>query len=68
MAVRLGQANNITKERLASYDRPITSEPKFSKEQSKQLRQDLAEYLQTLKVCPYATGVQALQSPAMYWD
>lgn len=44
------QANNITRERLEGYDRPIKSEPKFTKEQAKQLREDLFDYLQTLKV------------------
>jgi hypothetical protein len=44
------QAEGITKQRLASYDRPIVSEPKFVKDQTKQLRQDLTDYLQTLKV------------------
>lgn len=44
------QAEGITKLRLASYDRPIVSEPHFSKDQTNQLRKDLVDYLQTLKV------------------
>ena len=48
------QAANISKERLASFDRPIKSEPKFSKQQCPGLKKDLAAYLQTLKAscCP----------------
>ena len=43
------QAANITKERLASFDRPITSEPCFKPDQQQGLLQDLTNYLQTLK-------------------
>jgi len=46
------QAANITKERLAGFDRPILSEPKFSKEQCVGLKRDLTAYLQTLKASP----------------
>jgi alpha-glucan,water dikinase len=51
------QAEGITKQRLASYDRPIVSEPKFDKDQTKQLRQDLTDYLQTLKVSLHSMAV-----------
>lgn len=43
------QAANITKERLAGFDRPIVSEPKFSQAQCPGLKRDLAAYLHTLK-------------------
>lgn len=43
------QAANISKERLAGFDRPIVSEPKFSEAQSSGLKRDLTAYLQTLK-------------------
>ena len=43
------QAANITKERLASFDRPIKSEPAFKPEQRQGLLTDLSNYLQTLK-------------------
>ncbi len=43
------QAADITKERLASFDRPIVSEPKFSEGQCPGLKRDLTAYLQTLK-------------------
>ena len=48
------QAANISKERLASFDRPIRSEPQFSKQQCAGLKRDLIAYLQTLKAwhCP----------------
>ncbi len=45
------QAANISKERLASFDRSIKSEPKFSKEQCPGLKRDLIAYLHTLKAC-----------------
>jgi hypothetical protein len=44
------QASNITKRRLASFDRPIVSEPRFTAEQAPGLIRDLSEYLLTLKV------------------
>lgn len=44
------QAQGVTRERLASYDRPIRDEPDFSAAQAPGLRRDLAEYLKTLKV------------------
>lgn len=43
------QAANITKERLAGFDRPIVSEPSFSREQCPGLKRDLTAYLHTLK-------------------
>ncbi|KAK9830544.1 hypothetical protein WJX72_012386 [[Myrmecia] bisecta] len=43
------QAANISKERLASFDRAIRSEPSFKKEQIPGLTRDLTAYLQTLK-------------------
>lgn len=43
------QAANISKERLASLDRPIKSEPAFKQEQCPGLKKDLTAYLQTLK-------------------
>ena len=46
----LVQAANITKERLASFDRPIKSEPAFKPDQREGLLTDLSNYLQTLKV------------------
>ena len=46
----LVQAANITKERLASFDRPIKSEPVFKPDQREGLLADLINYLQTLKV------------------
>ena len=44
------QAANITKERLASYDRAIRSEPSFQPSQQQGLLTDLTNYLQTLMV------------------
>lgn len=44
------QAANITRQRLASFDRPIVSEPSFKEEQRAGLLQDLGAYLTTLKV------------------
>jgi hypothetical protein len=44
------QAQGVTRERLASYDRPIRDEPSFSATQAPGLRRDLAEYLKILKV------------------
>uniref|UniRef100_A0A7S2LBW9 Alpha-glucan water dikinase phosphohistidine-like domain-containing protein n=1 Tax=Zooxanthella nutricula TaxID=1333877 RepID=A0A7S2LBW9_9DINO len=41
--------DRVTKERLASYDRKITSEPHFRKDQCPGLTNDLREYLKTLK-------------------
>lgn len=43
-------ANGITKQRLASYDRPITSEPYFTYGSKTGLIHDLTSYLRTLKV------------------
>ncbi|KAF3776216.1 Alpha-glucan water dikinase 2 [Nymphaea thermarum] len=42
-------ANGITKQRLASYDRPITSEPYFTSSSKDGLVRDLTSYLKTLK-------------------
>ena len=44
------QAANISKARLASFDRAIRSEPNFKPEQCQGLKKDLANYLLTLKV------------------
>ena len=49
------QAANITKERLASFDRPIRSEPSFKPEQKEGLLRDLTNYLQTLKAKQHNT-------------
>lgn len=48
-SIKVMQAANITKERLASFDRPIKSEPAFRPEQRQGLLTDLSNYLQTLK-------------------
>ncbi|KAG2439142.1 hypothetical protein HXX76_004509 [Chlamydomonas incerta] len=42
-------AAGITAQRLASFDRAITSEPRFSGQQAAGLQRDLAAYLQTLQ-------------------
>ncbi|GIL62435.1 hypothetical protein Vafri_16667 [Volvox africanus] len=39
----------ITAQRLASFDRPITSEPRFSGQQAAGLQKDLTTYMQTLQ-------------------
>lgn len=44
-------ANGLTKEKLASYDRPIVSEPHFRTDAKEGLIRDLTAYLRTLKVC-----------------
>ncbi|ESQ54882.1 hypothetical protein EUTSA_v10024230mg [Eutrema salsugineum] len=44
------KANGLTKERLASYDRPILSEPRFRSDAKEGLIRDLTMYLKTLKV------------------
>ena len=44
------QAGNVSKERMAGYDRAIRSEPKFEKSQQAGLIKDLSAYLQTLQV------------------
>ncbi|XP_042987360.1 alpha-glucan water dikinase 2 isoform X2 [Carya illinoinensis] len=41
--------NGLTKEKLASYDRPIVSEPRFRTEAKEGLIRDLTAYLRTLK-------------------
>ena len=43
----------LTKSVLASYDRPILSEPKFSPDTKEGLIRDLTSYLKTLKVCAF---------------
>ncbi|CAB79355.1 putative protein [Arabidopsis thaliana] len=43
------QTNGLTKERLASYDRPIVSEPRFRSDSKEGLIRDLTMYLKTLK-------------------
>eukprot|EP01025_Chloroclados_australasicus_P003350 TRINITY_DN10784_c0_g2_i3.p1 TRINITY_DN10784_c0_g2~~TRINITY_DN10784_c0_g2_i3.p1 ORF type:complete len:542 (-),score=74.84 TRINITY_DN10784_c0_g2_i3:69-1694(-) len=58
-------AENVTKERLASFDRPIVSEPKFSKDQCQGLERDLEAYLHTLEAVHgakdlYSATVQVL--------
>ncbi|KAJ9187005.1 hypothetical protein P3X46_002505 [Hevea brasiliensis] len=42
-------ANGLTKEKLASYDRPIVSEPHFNTHAKEGLIRDLTMYLKTLK-------------------
>lgn len=44
------KTNGLTKERLASYDRPIVSEPRFRSDAKEGLIRDLTMYLKTLKV------------------
>eukprot|EP01018_Ginkgo_biloba_P037276 Gb_00440 [translate_table: standard] len=44
------KANGVTRERLASYDRPIVSEPHFRSGQKDGLIRDLTAYMITLKV------------------
>ena len=58
----LCQAANITRERLASFDRPIKSEPAFRPEQQAGLLADLTNYLQTLTVRALLPAL-ALQLP-----
>lgn len=55
----LVQAANITKERLASFDRPIKSEPAFKPDQRDGLLADLSNYLQTLKVSCFSSSSPA---------
>lgn len=43
------KANGLTRERLASYDRPIVSEPHFRADTKGGLIRDLTSYLKTLK-------------------
>ena len=57
--VLIYQAANISKERLASFDRPIVSEPAFKPEQSPQLVKDLQSYLVTLKAVHSGADLQA---------
>eukprot|EP00252_Welwitschia_mirabilis_P003710 TRINITY_DN1376_c0_g2_i2.p1 TRINITY_DN1376_c0_g2~~TRINITY_DN1376_c0_g2_i2.p1 ORF type:complete len:1219 (-),score=310.92 TRINITY_DN1376_c0_g2_i2:176-3832(-) len=42
-------SNGVTKERLASYDRKIVSEPNFRRDQKEGLIRDLTAYIRTLK-------------------
>ncbi|GBG63702.1 hypothetical protein CBR_g39013 [Chara braunii] len=42
-------SNGVTRERLASFDRPIVSEPRFSRDQANGLVRDLSSYMKTLK-------------------
>uniref|UniRef100_A0A0C9S6E6 TSA: Wollemia nobilis Ref_Wollemi_Transcript_11183_4962 transcribed RNA sequence n=2 Tax=Wollemia nobilis TaxID=56998 RepID=A0A0C9S6E6_9CONI len=42
-------SNGVTKERLASYDRKICSEPRFRHDQKEGLIRDLTAYMRTLK-------------------
>ncbi|KAJ4701488.1 Alpha-glucan water dikinase [Melia azedarach] len=42
-------AHGLTKQKLASYDRPIVSEPRFSTDAKEGLIRDLTMYLKTLK-------------------
>lgn len=46
------QEAGIDAERLASYDRAIRSEPRFTAEQAPELLRDLSAYLVTLKAWP----------------
>ncbi|PPD77874.1 hypothetical protein GOBAR_DD25186 [Gossypium barbadense] len=46
-------AHGLTKEKLASYDRPIVSEPCFRMEAKEGLIRDLTMYLKTLKSSEY---------------
>ncbi|GAQ91752.1 alpha-glucan water dikinase [Klebsormidium nitens] len=43
------EAEGVSRERLASYDRPIVSEPRLKPEQKEGLIRDLGAYLKTLK-------------------
>ena len=51
----VAQEAGIDAARLASYDRAIRSEPRFSSEQAPGLLHDLSAYLVTLKVRLMAT-------------
>ena len=61
------QAANIAAERLASFDRPIKSEPHFKQEQTEGLLRDLTAYLQTLKVGPPAVHHSQLARRLCRW-
>ena len=43
-------SNGVSRERLASYDRPIVSEPKLRADQKDGLLRDLGNYMKSLKV------------------
>ena len=61
------QAANISKERLASFDRPIRSEPEFTQQQCAGLKKDLTAYLQTLKAsrCPHNSALTDMAPHSM---
>ncbi len=55
----------MTKERLAAYDRPITHDPAFSRDQAPSLKRDLTAYLATLRARPLPGHLASLgTSPA----
>ncbi|CAK0872577.1 unnamed protein product [Prorocentrum cordatum] len=51
--------DNVTRERLASYDRKICSEPRFRPEQRRGLARDLTDYLRTLKAVHSGTDLES---------
>merc|ERR1719327_1546862 len=57
--------DNITRERLASYDRKISSEPRFRPEQCRGLVRDLKEYLRTLKAVHSGADLQSAAAAAL---
>lgn len=60
-------AHGLTKEKLASYDRPIVSEPCFRMEAKEGLIRDLTMYLKTLKVSILFWQSNILVKISLFW-
>ena len=66
--ISIDQAANISRERLASFDRPIVSEPAFKPEQCPQLLKDLQSYLVTLKAVHSGADLQAAAAAVLGYE
>ncbi|CAN0838714.1 Alpha-glucan water dikinase 2 [Linum grandiflorum] len=58
-------ANGLTKEKLASYERPITSEPNFRNNAKEGLIRDLTMYLKTLKAVHSGVDLESAMESCM---
>ncbi|XP_024543149.1 alpha-glucan water dikinase 1, chloroplastic [Selaginella moellendorffii] len=57
--------NGVTKERLASYDRPIVSEPRLRRDQKDGLLRDLKAYMRSLKAVHSGADLESAISTCM---
>ena len=61
-------SNGVSKARLASYDRPIVSEPKLRADQKEGLLRDLANYMKSLKAVHSGADLESAVAKCMGYN